>query len=96
MFRGFLTDPLIQESPDPLGTIGLLRFNQLQPPFNNEKMRQAFLYAVDQREYMAAVAGDPENWRTCYSFFTCGTALAPTTPGQQRSAASATSRRRKS
>ncbi len=67
---------IVNKKPDPLGTLGLLRFNQLQPPFNNEKMRQAFLYAVDQREYMAAVAGDPENWRTCYSFFTCGTALA--------------------
>jgi peptide/nickel transport system substrate-binding protein len=67
---------IVNKKPDPLGTLGLLRFNQLQPPFNNEKMRQAFLYAVDQREYMAAVVGDPENWRVCYSFFTCGTALA--------------------
>src|SRR5260221_11584304 len=64
---------IVNKKPDPLGTLGLLRFNQLQPPFNNEKMRQAFLYAVDQREYMAAVAGDPENWRGSYSLFPCGT-----------------------
>src|SRR5439155_11546655 len=38
---------VVNKKPDPLGTLGLLRFNQLQPPFNNEKMRQAFLYAVD-------------------------------------------------
>jgi peptide/nickel transport system substrate-binding protein len=66
----------VNKKPDPLGTLGLLRFNWLNPPFDNEKMRQAFLYAVDQRDYMAAVAGDPENWRLCYSFFTCGTPLA--------------------
>jgi peptide/nickel transport system substrate-binding protein len=67
---------VVNKKPDPLGTLGLLRFNQLQPPFNNEKLRQAFLYAVDQREYMAAVVGDPDMWRICYSFFTCGTPLA--------------------
>ncbi len=31
------------ESVDPLGSIGMLRFNHLQPPFNNVKMRQAVL-----------------------------------------------------
>ena len=67
---------IVNKKPDPLGTIGLLRFNQLQPPFNNEKLRQAFLYAVDQREYMAAVVGDATMWRLCYSYFTCGTPLA--------------------
>ncbi len=67
---------IVNKRPDPLGTVALLRFNQLSPPFDNPKMRQALLYAVDQREYMTAVAGDPENWRACVSFFTCGTPLA--------------------
>ena len=67
---------IVNKKPDPLGTIGILRFNQLHPPFNNAKMRQAFLYAVDQREYMAAVVGDAAMWRICYSYFTCGTPLA--------------------
>jgi peptide/nickel transport system substrate-binding protein len=67
---------VVNRRPDPLGTVALLRFNQLTPPFDNPKMRQALLYAVDQRDYMAAAAGDPENWRVCVSFFTCGTPLS--------------------
>jgi peptide/nickel transport system substrate-binding protein len=65
---------LVQQSPFGVG--GLLRFNQLLPPFNNEKMRQAFLYAVDQSEYMAALAGDAKYWHTCFSFYTCGGPMA--------------------
>ncbi len=65
---------LIQGSP--FGVAGLLRFNQLLPPFDNEKMRQALLYAVDQSEYMAAVAGDQKYWHTCYSFYSCGGPMA--------------------
>ncbi|MGH7030744.1 MAG: ABC transporter substrate-binding protein, partial [Stellaceae bacterium] len=60
---------LVQESPFRVG--GVLRFNELLPPFDNEKMRQALLYAVDQSEYMAAVAGDKKYWNTCYSFYSC-------------------------
>ena len=61
---------------DPLGSMGLLRFNFLYPPFNNEKMRQALLYAVDQNDYVIGIAGDMKNGRTCYSYFTCGTPLS--------------------
>jgi peptide/nickel transport system substrate-binding protein len=61
---------------DPLGTFGVLRFNQRQPPFDNVKMRQALLYLVDQREYMSAVAGDGKNWHVCAAIFACGTPLA--------------------
>ena len=75
--------PLLQKNkdvtvatPDPLGAGGILRFNQLQPPFNNVKMRQAMLYAVDQKEFMEAAVGNQKFWRTCYSFFPCGTPLA--------------------
>jgi peptide/nickel transport system substrate-binding protein len=61
---------------DPIGFTGVLRFNQLQPPFDQVKMRQAVLAAVDQGDYMAAVAGDRRFWRTCYSVYPCGTPLA--------------------
>ena len=33
------------ENIDPLGSLGMIRFNFLQPPFNNQKLRQALLYA---------------------------------------------------
>jgi peptide/nickel transport system substrate-binding protein len=59
-----------------LGQMTMLRFNQLHPPFDNVKMRQAILAVTDQKEYMSAVAGDPENWSVCPSFFTCGGPMA--------------------
>jgi peptide/nickel transport system substrate-binding protein len=75
--------PLLRQNPEieiapifPIGNTANLRFNQLQPPFDNVKMRQAVLAVADQREYMTALAGAPENWSTCYSFFTCGFPLA--------------------
>jgi peptide/nickel transport system substrate-binding protein len=64
------------EKTDPLGSTTMLRFNHLQPPFNNVKMRQALLAVVDQTEFMSALAGDPANWNLCASFFTCGTPMA--------------------
>jgi peptide/nickel transport system substrate-binding protein len=64
------------ENIDPLGSMGMIRFNFLYPPFNNPKMRQALLYAVDQNDYVLGIAGDPKNGHTCYSYFTCGTPLA--------------------
>ena len=39
-------------SVDPLGSIGVLRFNHEQPPFDNPKMRQAVEWVVDQKEMM--------------------------------------------
>jgi peptide/nickel transport system substrate-binding protein len=74
LLSGDPTVTLMQASP--FSVAGLLRFNQLQPPFDNVKMRQALLYAVDQSEYMAAVAGDPKYWHTCYSFYACGGPMA--------------------
>ena len=67
---------VVVATTDPLGSMGIMRFNQLQPPFDNEKMRQAVLQVVDQRDYMTAVAGDPKNWRTCFSYFPCGTPMS--------------------
>jgi len=43
---------------DPLGSMGMIRFNFLHPPFNNPKMRQALLYAVNQQDYVIGIAGD--------------------------------------
>ena len=57
---------------DPLGNIGVLRFNHLLPPFDNPKMREAVLNLVDQKDYMRAVAGDEKYWKTCGAIFVCG------------------------
>src|SRR5499433_408880 len=64
------------ENIDPLGSIGLLRFNFMYPPFNNQMMREALLYVIDQNDYVLGIAGDAKNGHPCYSYFTCGTPLA--------------------
>jgi peptide/nickel transport system substrate-binding protein len=40
------------------GLLGFLRFNELFPPFDNRKIRQAVLKAVNQHEFMYAVVGE--------------------------------------
>ena len=57
--------------------IGIARFNQLYPPFDNPVIRRALLGAVDQAEAMTAVAGtDPANWRDGIGLFGTGTPFA--------------------
>ena len=43
---------------DKVGVTGMLALNQLYPPFDNVKLRQAILSAVDQKEFVAAAVGD--------------------------------------
>ncbi len=76
--------PLLKRSRDVVveqrlqeGTYGVCRFNHLHPPFNNPGIRRAVAMAVDQRDYLRAVAGtDPAGWGVCEGVFTCDTALA--------------------
>jgi len=59
------------------GTYGVCRFNCIQPPFDNPAIRRAVAMAVDQRDYLRAVAGnEPDGWGVCEGVFTCGTPLA--------------------
>jgi peptide/nickel transport system substrate-binding protein len=68
-------DPAINLAPfDDLGYITVIRFNQLQPPFNNIKMRKAVQVAVSQVDYLAAEVGDASLYQECKSMFFCGTA----------------------
>ena len=61
---------------DPLGNIGTLRMNHLYPPFNDVRARRAILMAMNQEDYMRAVAGDDKAlWRPLPSFITPGTPL---------------------
>ncbi len=57
----------------PIATQSWLRPNFLNPPFNDKRARQALNYLIDQRDQMAAGYGDESLWRTCNSFFVCGT-----------------------
>ena len=62
--------------PDPGGRQNLLRMNWTQPPFDDVKMRQAVLLAVDQAEYLQAQGGDARYYRTCASYYMCGSPYA--------------------
>ncbi len=57
---------------EPLGYVSFIRFNLLQPPFNNVALRRAVLAAVDQSDYMQATNGDNARWQTCMAMFPCG------------------------
>jgi peptide/nickel transport system substrate-binding protein len=58
---------------DPLGGMSALRFNSIQPPFNNPRLKRAVLEAIDQTDYMLTITGgDRSAWEYCYAFFTCG------------------------
>ena len=46
------------EVVETTGLIGVLRFNHLYPPFDTPAIRRAALRAVNQREFMTAVAGE--------------------------------------
>jgi peptide/nickel transport system substrate-binding protein len=61
---------------DPLGQPMILRFNHLQPPFDNVLARRAILAAVQQQPYLDASVGDPRFYRSCKSFFPCGTPMS--------------------
>ena len=61
---------------DPLGNIGAFRMNHLHPPFNNLKIRQAVMTALNQEDYMRSIVGDDDKlWKPMASFFTPGTPL---------------------
>ncbi|HEX5328509.1 MAG TPA: ABC transporter substrate-binding protein, partial [Acetobacteraceae bacterium] len=65
------------EVTDPTGVIGFMRMNCLQPPFDNPAIRRAMLGAVDQRDYMIAIAGtDHKMWRDGVGVFCPGTSFA--------------------
>src|SRR5207248_5019999 len=57
--------------------MGILRFNQLYPPFDKPEARRALLSVIDQAEAMTAVAGvDPANWLGGIGLFSHGIPLA--------------------
>lgn len=65
---------------DPTGGIGIMRFNALFPPFDKPAVRRAILGAVEQSDFMQAVAGDDHTlWRDRVGVFSPGTPMASDT-----------------
>jgi len=76
--------PLLRKQPqlkvevlDPSGIFCLMRLNHLQPPFNNPAIRRALFGAINQRDFVIALAGDdPSMYRVPSGFFPPDTPLA--------------------
>jgi peptide/nickel transport system substrate-binding protein len=59
-----------------LGFQTLGRMNFLHPPFDNVKVRRAAMLAINQKDVLDALVGNPEYYKICGAFFVCGTPLA--------------------
>ena len=54
----------------PTGSISVMRFNQMQPPFDNPALRRALLPAVVQSDYQIGMNGtDHSRWNDGVGFF---------------------------
>ena len=67
---------IMVEPIDSLNNPAILRFNHLLPPFNDKKMRQALLPAINQEDYMTAIVGPDPALFTQLGLFTPGTPFA--------------------
>ena len=78
--------PTIRKAPgcqvvryDPFGALAIVAFNHLHPPFDNPKLLQALLPAIDQQEYVTAWVGDQQDLGIYpVGFFTAGSPMANT------------------
>ena len=75
--------PVLRRAPgvkvdnvDLLGSIGIIRFNELQAPFNNQKLRQAMLAITSERDFLDAIMGNEKALTEVCGIFTPGTPLA--------------------
>jgi peptide/nickel transport system substrate-binding protein len=75
--------PVLAANPDlkveTLNKLGLQtmgRMNFLFPPFDNVKVRRAALLAMNQKDVLDALVGNPDYFQTCGAIFVCGTPLA--------------------
>src|SRR6266404_3384412 len=64
------------ETLNKFGFQTLGRMNFLYPPFDNVKVRRAALLAINQKDVLDALVGNPQYYRICGAFFICGTPLA--------------------
>ncbi|MCC8957401.1 ABC transporter substrate-binding protein [Bradyrhizobium sp. Pear77] len=70
------------ETLNKFGFQTLGRMNFLYPPFDNIKVRQAALMAINQKQVLDALVGNPKYYKTCVSFFICDTPFAAEIGGE--------------
>ena len=74
--------PVLEANPDikvdtlnKFGFQTMGRMNFLLPPFDNVKVRRAALLAMNQKDVLDALVGNPKYYKTCGALFVCGTPL---------------------
>lgn len=72
--------PIVSRAPgvkvanfNPLGNLGMARFNSLVGPTNNPGVRRAIAKAINQSELLKVAIGNPDFYKTCHSVYPCGT-----------------------
>lgn len=75
--------PLLKDDPDimirgtdPLGFQIMGRMNFLHPPFDDVEVRRAALLALNQKDFLEALVGNPDYYEICGAVFVCDTPLA--------------------
>jgi peptide/nickel transport system substrate-binding protein len=61
---------------DPLGSQIVGRMNFLYPPFNKVEIRRAAMLALNQKDFLDALVGNPKYYELCGAMFACNSALA--------------------
>src|SRR3954466_3478098 len=64
------------EPLDKLGFQTVGRMNFLYPPFDNVKIRRAAFMAMNQKDVLDALVGNPQYYKLCGAIFMCDTPLA--------------------
>lgn len=64
------------ENFNPLGNMGMARFNSLVGASANPGVRRAVAHALNQKDLLLAAVGSMEYGQECYSVFPCGTTFA--------------------
>jgi len=74
--------PVLEANPDikvdtlnKFGFQTMGRMNFLLPPFDNVRVRRAALLAMNQKDVLDALVGNPKYYKTCGALFVCGTPL---------------------
>jgi peptide/nickel transport system substrate-binding protein len=74
--------PVLAANPDikidtlnKFGFQTLGRMNFVLPPFDNPKVRRAALLAMNQKDVLDALIGNPKYYKLCGALFGCGTPL---------------------
>ncbi|MFJ1256196.1 ABC transporter substrate-binding protein, partial [Cupriavidus sp. CuC1] len=77
-YAAFKSNPSLElVKPTPAGLVGL-HLNHWVPPFNNPKIAQAAIMAINQEALMRAQLVNKDLYRTCTSIYPCDSPLAST------------------